>query len=269
MAPFSFIFNPKGEKNMSKANIASFLRGVQRSTVKHSPEILTGLGIVGMAATVVMAVRATPKALRLVEEERAEQRVEKLEPIEVVKVSWKCYIPAAVTGVVSVACIVGASSVNMRRNAALVAAYKLSETALADYKEKVTEAVGEKKERTIREKVAQKHIEKTPIETKEVIITEKGNTLFLEPLSKRYFKSDLEKVRKAANDLNDEIFNGFGGVVTLNDFYTEIGLETTDMGDQFVWNTDNRINLHIVPGISKDDEPCLVIEHHNPPKYDY
>ena len=149
---------------MSKPNIASILRSVRTTTVKHSPEILTGLGIVGMAATVVMAVRATPKALRKIEEERSEQRVEKLEPVEVVKATWKCYIPAAVTGAVSVACIVGASSVNIRRNAALVAAYKLSETALADYKEKVTEAVGARKEQNIREKVAQKQLEKTPIE---------------------------------------------------------------------------------------------------------
>lgn len=254
---------------MSKPNIASILRSVRTTTVKHSPEILTGLGIVGMAATVIMAVRATPKALRKIEEERSEQRVEKLEPVEVVKATWKCYIPAAVTGVVSVACIVGASSVNVRRNAALVAAYKLSETALADYKEKVTEAVGVRKEQNIREKVAQKQIEKTPVDTKEVIITEKGNTLFLDPLSGRYFRSDIEQVRKAANDLNDQIFNGFSGTVTLNDFYEEIGLESNEIGNLMGWNSSNRINLHIVPGMAKNDEPCLVVEHHNPPKYDY
>lgn len=37
---------------------------------KHSPEILTGIGIAGMITTTVMAVRATPKALILIEEKK-------------------------------------------------------------------------------------------------------------------------------------------------------------------------------------------------------
>ena len=36
--------------------------------VKHSPEILTGIGITGMITAGVMAVKATPKALDLLSE---------------------------------------------------------------------------------------------------------------------------------------------------------------------------------------------------------
>lgn len=254
---------------MKTSGVTNFFKVAQVKAKQNMPGILTGLGIVGMVTAGVLAVHATPKALRLIEEKRSEERVEKLERIEVVKVAWKCYVPAVATGVLSASCLIGANSMNVRKHAALAAAYKISETALTEYREKVVDAIGEKKETAIREKVAQKQIEKAPVDTREVIITEKGNTLFLEPLSGRYFRSDIEQVRKAANDLNDQIYNGFSGSVTLNDFYTEIGLDTNDVGDLMGWNSENRINLHIVPGMAKNDEPCCVVQHHNPPKYDY
>ena len=55
---------------------------------KHSPEILTAIGIVGMITTSVMAVKATPKAIELLHEKESE--VGKLTPIETVKTAWKC-----------------------------------------------------------------------------------------------------------------------------------------------------------------------------------
>ena len=92
-----------------------------------------------MITTTVMAVRATPKAIQLLDEEKRRQQADKLEPMDVVKTAWKCYIPAAVTGTVSVACLIGASSVNARRNAALTAAYTISESTLRDYQKKFEE----------------------------------------------------------------------------------------------------------------------------------
>lgn len=99
---------------MQKPNLTKICRSVKTATVKHSPEILTGVGIAGMVTTTVMAVRATPKAIQLLDEEKRRQHENKLEPMDVVKTAWKCYIPAAVTGTVSVACLIGASSVNAR-----------------------------------------------------------------------------------------------------------------------------------------------------------
>ena len=49
---------------MQKPNLTKICRNVKTATVKHSPEILTGVGIAGMIMTTVMAVRATPKAIQ-------------------------------------------------------------------------------------------------------------------------------------------------------------------------------------------------------------
>lgn len=94
---------------------------------RHSPEILVGLGIAGAASSVIFAIKATPKAMILLEEKRQDLGVEKLEAKEIIKTAAPVYIPTAVSFGVSVACIIGASSVNARRNAALTAAYTLSE----------------------------------------------------------------------------------------------------------------------------------------------
>ena len=73
---------------MRKPNLTKICRSVKTATVKHSPEILTGIGIAGMVTTTIMAVRATPKAIRLLEDEKHRQKADKLEPIDVVKVAW-------------------------------------------------------------------------------------------------------------------------------------------------------------------------------------
>lgn len=254
---------------MNKPNVATFIKNAQEVVLKHSPEILTGIGIAGMITTTVLAVRATPKALRLIEEKKKEEIVDKLPPVEVVKTCWKCYIPAAVTGVASVACLIGASSVHIRRNAALATAYKLSETALTEYREQVVETIGEKKEQVIREKVSQKQIDKNPVNTNEIYITGEGDTLFLDPLSQRYFKSDIERIRKIENVLNKQMIHDIIGTASLNDFYDELNLDRTDIGDILGWNTEHLIDLDIGPGMTPNGKPCLVLGHYNAPKYGF
>jgi hypothetical protein len=253
---------------MKTPNLANVAKNVQTFMVKRSPEILTGLGIAGMFTTVVLSVKATPKALRNIEDLKEEGMVP-VPKIEIVKSCWKCYVPAAVMGLTSAACLIGATSVSARRTAALAAAYQISETALTEYREKVIETIGEKKEKLVREKVSEDRVEKQPVTKSEIFITNKGDTLFLEPLSKRYFKSDIELIRKAENKLNKEMLQGISGYVSLNEFYDEIGLERTDLGDDLGWNVDKLIDVEFDPTITDDEKPCLAIQYIYPPKYKY
>ena len=85
---------------MKKELSKSFLL-LKTSIKKHSPEILTGIGIAGMITTTVMAVRATPKALILIEERKEEIGVNQLEAVDLIKTTWMCYVPAALTGTLS------------------------------------------------------------------------------------------------------------------------------------------------------------------------
>ena len=139
---------------MSK-NLSMITKNIGRKLKKHSPEILTGIGIAGMISATVMAVRATPKALQNIEHEKKEQNVTKLPLIEIAKCTWKSYIPSAVTIVVSSVCLVGASTVSFKRNTALATAYAMTEATLKSYQEKVVETIGEKKADAIKNKGSQ------------------------------------------------------------------------------------------------------------------
>ena len=255
-----------------KLNLKAIARSMGMALQKHSPEILTGIGIAGMVTTTILAVRATPKALLLIQEaeEVKHQNTDAsaLTPVETIKAAWLCYVPAAVTGVLSMTCLIGASSVNLRRNAALATAYTLSESALKEYREKVVETIGEKKEQAVQDAVAKERISKSPVTNQEVIITEKGNTLCYDVISGRYFKSDIEKLKRAANDLSRRMLDE--GYISLNDFYYEIALPETKLGDELGCHIDNGlVDLRFSSQLAEDGTPCLVIDYQIAPKYDY
>ena len=93
---------------MKKLTIPSNItRAVHKSLFqlkKHSPEILVGIGVTGMITSTVLAVKATPKAMSLLVEAEQDKAGE-LTVIETVKAAWKPYIPTAVTGLSTIACI--------------------------------------------------------------------------------------------------------------------------------------------------------------------
>ena len=244
----------------------SFIKTAKGFIGKHSPEILTGIGVTGMVTSTVLAVKATPKALMILEAAK-EEKGDKLTPVETVKTAWKPYIPAMVTGVVSAACIIGASTVSTKRNAALATAYTLSERTLVKYRDKVVETLGEKKEKEIREKIAQDDVNKRPVSS-QIITTSKGNTLCKDSLSGRYFKSDINEIKKVINKLNRDMT--YQNYVSLDEFYFDIGLDSTDISGRMGWNLDNGlIDIDFSACITDDGEPCLVIEYLVPPKYDF
>ena len=254
---------------MAKPNMTAIFKDVKMAVSKHSPEILTGIGIAGMILTTVMAVKATPKALELIENKKEELELhpdEKLRPIETVKATWKCYVPAAVTGVTSVACLIGASSVNVRRNAALATAYNLSATALSEYKEKVLETVGERKEQAIRDKVAEERINKEPVNQSAIIVSGTGNTRCFDTITKQRFISDIETIKRTVNELNRRMING-EDYISLNDFYSEIGLDDVSIGDELGWNvTRGLIEITFSAQLDTDGVPCIVLDYAVAPK---
>lgn len=252
---------------MKKSNLIEFVKAAQITVKKHSPEILTGIGVAGMVTTTILAVNATPKALRLLNEAEEEKK-EPLTRTEVVKTAWKPYIPAVLTGTLSIGCLIGAQSVSVRRLTAVSTAYKLSETALTEYREKVAETIGKKKEKTVREKVIKEKMDKNPASSSKVIVTDKGETLCYDAIFDRYFKSDHDRIRKAENIINKQLIDE--GYVSLNDFFGELGLGYTTLGNELGWALeDGLINLELSSQLTDDGKPALVVDYNIAPKYDY
>ena len=274
---------------MGKPNLSKMFGTAACVLKKHSPEILTGMGIIGMVGTVVLSVEATPKALVLMEEKKREinndileeakangddvcRKVDRLKPIDVVKTTWRCYIPATALGVASIGCLIGASSVNARRNAALAAAYTISETALKEYKNKVIETVGEKKTEVVESAVAKAKLDADPIEKKEIIITDKGDVTCYDVWSGRYFKSSMDELNRIVNELNKRMLASYYGYISLNEFYEAVGLSATKVGNDLGWKLDggrNLIELNFDSQIATDGTPCLVVDFDTRPVYEF
>lgn len=259
---------------------------VSTKVSKYGPQILTGIGIVGMATSAVMIGKATPKALALIEEkkhlmnkqllEEAEAKgmdecsqVSELKPIEIVQTCWKVYAPSVILMFASSVCLIGANTISLKRISTLAAAYKLSETTLSEYKDAVMQTIGEKKEKEVRETYAKNQIKKNPVETNQIFMTGSGDSLCYDPLSGRYFKSNIEKIKKARNDLNEIMINEM--YVSLNMFYEEIGLEITDLGRELGWSIDRdgTIDILFTAKLTDDGTPCLVMDFKEMPKYDF
>lgn len=266
---------------MSNVNLQQFFNSTKKVLIKHGPEILTGLGLAGLiGAGVMIATDATPKALTILDDEWEKRNPNETEqpsvrelpkeftPKEIVKLTWKCYIPAVITCTVSSACIIGASAVNYKRNAALATAYTLSEAALKEYQEKVIETVGEKKEKEIKDKVSQERLNKNPVTNNEVIVTGRGETLCYDVHSGRYFRFDIDKLKRVENELNHRLLSEH--YIALNELYYELGLPCNGAGNDLGWNIeDGMMDIHLSSHLAEDNTPCLVIDYHVAPKYDY
>ena len=260
---------------LPKLNLSKVAKNMQHTLGKYSPQILTGIGVAGMITTVVLAVKATPKALELIEDKKEELDTDKLTAVDTVKTAWKPYIPAAITGVLSTICIIGGNAVGTRRTAALAAAYKISETALHEYKDAIVETVGEEKVKEVKEKVAQNKLDKNPVVEKQIIVTNKGTFLCYDSLSGRYFQSDIETIRKAQNDINDYLFSE--DYASLNMFYDFLGLEHTRLGAELGWKIDSgTLQIEFDSTLASDKSqgiapgtPCLVLDYNVAPKYEF
>lgn len=248
-------------------NKPNFIKSVEAVINKRGPEILTGIGIGGMISSIALTAKIAPKVSRLMEQAE-EEKGEKLTLKEKFKIAWKPCLPIAVTAGTSTACLIGASTVSSKRNAALATAYQITSNAFAEYKEQVVETIGEKKEKVIKEKVADKKLAKDPVTNSQVIITERGNTLCYDTISGRYFKSDMDIIRKAENMLNRRLINEM--YVSLNEFYDEIGLKPTKQGNDLGWNMDEGyVSLDLSSHIADDGTPCLVVDYSIAPRYDF
>lgn len=241
-------------------------KSIKNKLGEKSPEILTGVGIAGMLSSVIFAVKATPKAMQLVEDE-LEYNLDATK-MDIVKAAWRPYVPAATTFIFSSACLIGANSINAKRNAAIATACSLSEYALREYRNKVVEVIGEEKEREIRDAVSRDRVKERPLSSQEIIFTGNGDTLCFDSHSGRYFKSSIDKIDKALNVLNRRMLSE--NYCSLNDYYEEIGLDPIDVGEELGWNNDDgMIEVHYSSQISDDNQPCIVVDHLVTPRYGF
>lgn len=208
--------------------MGTFLNHSEMFLKRNASTILTCVGSVGVVVTSVMAVKATPKALELLEEAK-QRKGEKLTKLEVVKTAGPVYIPAALVGVSTIACVFGANVLNKRRQAAITSAYALLDNSYKEYRNKVEELYGEDADDRVTEEIVKDKYDNEDLKVSD------DKQLFYDEFSERYFEATMEKVLMAEYELNRQLAMNFG--VYLNEFYELLGIDTKDYGDYLGWST--------------------------------
>lgn len=232
---------------------SSLLSNAVKNLKQNSPGILTVLGITGLVGTAYLAGKAGYETAKKLEDTDPNMLNQ-----DKVKLVWKLYIPPVASGVVSLACIVGASKSHANRTAAAAAAYSITEKAFSEYKGKVVEQIGKTKEQKIRDEIRQDQVISSKV-GKEIIILGKGHVLCCELYTGRYFRSDMELLKRAENVLNQRIVNDL--YVTMDEWYDIVGLSSTSHACDIGWNSDRLVELEFSSVFSEDGEPCLAFDY--------
>ena len=220
--------------------MTDLLTRTQMFCKRNAGTILTTAGGVGVISTVVLAVKATPKAMKLLEDAKR-NREEELTNWDVVRIAGPAYIPTAITGVATRACIFGANILNKRQQAALMSAYALVDTKFKEYKDKLKELHGEEMHQEIVnaiavEKAGDVYVHSECLCTNCDLSIEENDgepKLFYDEHSNRYFEATIEQVMQAEYHLNRNYT--LRGYVYLNEFYEFLGIGTTDYGSVQGW----------------------------------
>lgn len=248
--------------------INSIIASTKAFTSANMPEILTGLGLAGLVGGTAITIRGTLKADEVCRREFGGSLKDSWanSKSETLKAVWREALPTVAITVVSTAAVIGANRIGATRATAMASAYALTERAYSDYKAKVIETVGKEEHKQIQSAVAAKQMITTPQRETEVILTDGGMELCYDSYSGRYFRSSVEAVRKAQNDINHELIAGTW--VSLNRLYDFLGLDHILAGEDLGWSTDDLVEMGFAPMLSKSNTPCIVINYVAEPRID-
>lgn len=283
--------------------VKNAISSVGKAVEQKSPAILTGIGIGSFVGCAILAVKATPKAIQLMDLKAQEKYSEFLRtdgktayetyeewldiedltvvpprvyfnvltPVEVVKSTWKVYIPAVGLGVVGIVCLIGAARVSSARNAAFAGAASIAEKALYEYQQKVIDILGEDQANEIRDELAKDRVVKIDAanisENNETVCNRPGGSWIYDPITDRKWKSDLETVRAAMNDFNHDLIGGVYG--TLNDWYYCLGVKGVSIGDDLGWCSDKLLDIRFSAMVLDNGEPAIVLDYETLPNTKY
>jgi hypothetical protein len=232
----------------------TYSNNVKRIMSKNASDLLLIGGVACILGGGALAIKQTPKAVKLMEEKKDKDTIEKVKTIS------PLYIPSIILTGVGIAQIVCSRNITNNKIAAITTAYTVSETAFKTYKEKVKEIVEPEKYEEIKREVASEQLKRDPISNKEVIVTTKGDSLIYDNMSGRYFKSSINDIERAANYLNRKLRNEMS--IDLNDFYLEVGLLPIKIGCEVGWHIDEgELEPSFSSTIAEDGTPCLVLDY--------
>ena len=259
-----------------KEKLMKTYKKVELKAIKHSPEILAGVGVVGVVGSLVMACKATTKLSDILEESK--EQLDKIKEVAAdpayeekysqddakkdttityvqtaMKVT-KLYAPSVILCASSLGCLLASNNILKKRNAALSAAYMTVDKSFKEYRKRVADRFGEEVEKEIRYNIKAEEITKVDEDGNEVTETIKIMDGTDDPNSysdyARFFdescaawQNDAEynlTFLKAQQQYANDLLKARGRLF-LNEVYRMLGIDETKAGQVVGWvyNPDN------------------------------
>lgn len=184
-----------------------------------------------------------------------------------VKAAGPVYLPAIGMLMLSSGCMITSVAMGERKAAVMASLYSASEASLRRLEKKISEELEEGKAKKIRGAVAQEMLDEHEMNPMEVELTGKGNTLFLEPWTGKYFRSSLDAVKNDVADYNNFVSSQCWA--TFNDFCDYLGIRNAACGEFVGFNLDHKIIVSYVEGSEPNTKELCWVMHYfeNPVTY--
>lgn len=254
---------------------ADIARRASRLVVDNSPTILTSFGVVGAVTTAYLAGKASFEAADLIRLKEASDEARGIridDPREVLKkrfeLVWRLFIPAATMGTATVACIIGANQVGTRRAAGLAAACSITEKSAEEYRKKIVEKIGEKKEELVRAEIIQDRVNATWDDDSVEVYGKPEGEICYDKFSDRYLWSTEERLRAAVNDLNRIVLTQ--GYATTGDFYDILNMPSPSWSHSIGWSSsDSLMDIRFSSVLTPSGKPVKAFEFDVEPVRNY
>lgn len=243
----------------------------------NATTVLTAGGVVGTVVTAALSVRAGLKTSEALFEaqydrthdehgDRIDDDQDPMRPmtkVEKAQVIWPYFVPPVVTGGLTIGSIIMSHRMSAAKAAALAAAYGMSQKQLEEYKAKVAEKLTGQKAKQVQDELAQERSDKNPNSSQIIVVGDE--VLCYDQPTDRYFRSTMEKIRKAENKANFDI--NHHGSCDAQTFYDELGLDPTAWTTNLGWPQNFQLEITTIE--AKDGRPCIAIDFNRLPVEDF
>ena len=242
--------------------------------VKHAPTILTGVGTAGVVAAIILTAKKAPDAKKELDEakeeweavEDKEKRVKADYIFKKIRIGAKHYWGVAVIVGGAIICFWTANRISLKRIMSAVTAASIAAKSKEELEEKIKELDGEKHLQKIKDEIDGDKIKNDPPVMDKIYNTGYGNHLCYEPITGRYFYSNIEKVKLAVIECKKMLLND--QYLSIQDWFNELNIDTTDL--HLCWSIEdpndvNDFDIHFSSQLTSEGIPVLVIQYETNP----
>ena len=206
-----------------------FLKSLGALCKEQLPTILSGAAVIGVFVTGICAAKASLKAKEEVDQLETPTTLDKVKTVAPI------YGPTVAVGSVTVACILGANHISVKRYAALAGTCAIAKSQLQEHKDKVLEMFGKEKAESIEQEIAKDQVSK---KTNGLICASDELVTCKDLVTGMVFKSSMVRIQAAANNVNTLVL--LDGAAGLTYFYDQLDEEHTPIMEKVRWHCDSR-----------------------------